>query len=55
MSLTDPDTLTHELNQQQQKNDLELLRIELESKKLQIEALKHDFQGVVSMKKSIKK
>jgi len=45
LSLTDPDTLTHELNQQQQKNDLELLRIELESKKLQIEALKHDFQA----------
>ena len=33
-----------ELLVRQQNNDLELLRIELESKKLQIESLKHDFQ-----------
>ncbi|CAG5113838.1 Oidioi.mRNA.OKI2018_I69.chr2.g7928.t1.cds [Oikopleura dioica] len=34
-----------ELLVRQQNNDLELLRIELESKKLQIESLKHDFQS----------
>jgi hypothetical protein len=33
-----------ELLVRQQNNDMELLRIELESKKLQIETLKHDFQ-----------
>lgn len=34
-----------ELLVRQQNNDMELLRIELESKKLQIETLKHDFQS----------
>jgi len=34
-----------ELLVRQQNNDMELLRIELESKKLQIESLKHDFQS----------
>ena len=36
-----------ELLVRQQNNDMELLRIELESKKLQIETLKHDFQVII--------
>merc|ERR1712131_432392 len=38
------DTITvEELDRRQYENDLELVRIELESKKLQLESQKHDF------------
>ena len=46
LSISEQDSITcQDLERKQRNNDLELLRIELESKKLQIEALKHEFQS----------
>merc|ERR1712142_1351650 len=44
------DTITvEELDRRQYQNDLELVRIELESKKLQLESQKHDFAEQIEL------